>query len=490
MTDFKLRNDEYGQNFYLQKDGKTVLIPYQNGDFSYNGISFSVSESESDGVLKISVSVSSKEKIAVECFGLRLGIDCYMDTFPQWNDKFFPTALRCEKNGFWSCFMSPKGKIISVCSPSKIVSWKNEYKGLPNDVGHRIYTSSIDFINTAKQPARHPDNSMNEISEQPLNYDIYYSYVDDVDSLFKFVEKYANIHIPKISKFTLEKGEKLTIDSTEYENELSDGLNIIKNENSAEVSVYVRNDWFYYLDCAQKSAQKCQQKPGTHCESWYGYFTMAEYAKVIQDSEYVKKLCKQFDKFFATVTRGFFRKRMKRKTLPHRLQNSSAMISLLSDFYQLTSDKKYLDYANDLAKWLMHLQSKKDGSYRSHGTHYTCVIYPAKSMLELSIAEKAAGLEKRSKIHFESAQRAIDNLYAQMDNIETEGEMTFEDGMISCESLQLAYLAMLTKDERKKKTIQKPLKHSSKSIAVLNSRSSPTAKQEAVHLGSGKQDMM
>lgn len=25
MTDFKLRNDEYGQNFYLQKDGKPYL---------------------------------------------------------------------------------------------------------------------------------------------------------------------------------------------------------------------------------------------------------------------------------------------------------------------------------------------------------------------------------------------------------------------------------------------------------------------------------
>lgn len=109
------------------------------------------------------------------------------------------------------------------------------------------------------------------------------------------------------------------------------------------------------------------------------------------------------------------------------MQNASSMISLLTDFYELSGDQKYLDYANDMAQWLMKLQSKTDGSYRSHKTHYTCVIYPAKSMLELSVAERNAGFTERSRKHFQSAKSAILNLSELMDNIETEGEMTFED---------------------------------------------------------------
>lgn len=31
--------------------------------------------------------------------------------------------------------------------------------------------------------------------------------------------------------------------------------------------------------------------------------------------------------------------------------------------------------------------------------------------------------------------------------------MTFEDGMISCESLQMAYLALLTDDEKEKQEL-------------------------------------
>lgn len=140
---------------------------------------------------------------------------------------------------------------------------------------------------------------------------------------------------------------------------------------------------------------------------------------------------------------------MRPKALPHRLQNTSCMLSLLADFYELTGDMKYLNHANDLAGWLMSLQAK-DGSYRSHGTHYTCVIYPAKSMLELALVEKNAGLTERYEKHYDSAYRAIQNLYELMDNIETEGEMTFEDGMISCESLQFGFLATVVSDKKDK----------------------------------------
>jgi hypothetical protein len=122
MIDFPLRTDEYSRNFYIIQNGEFQLIPYLVGDYCSHNISFSVLEEKQENILKISITVSSCEDIFLDCFGFRLGIDSYMDSYPQWNRKFFPTALRCERSGFWSCFMSPEGKMLSVCSPSKIVS--------------------------------------------------------------------------------------------------------------------------------------------------------------------------------------------------------------------------------------------------------------------------------------------------------------------------------------------------------------------------------
>ena len=453
------RNDEYGKNFYIETEDKTLLIPYRTGNFSEYGIDFSVLEEEFEGVLKISISVSATEFVPLKRLGFRLGVDCYMESYPEWNEKYFPTALRCENNGFWSCFVTPERKLLSVCSPSKIVSWKNEYSDADYDiVGHRIFTSCIELINTYPQPARHP-SSPHGVSNEPLCAQIYYFCPQNEAELYWLIEKYSGIKVPLANKYTLEKDEILYVNGKPFDKKLVSGENKIIQDGYAELSVFVRNDWFYYLDCARKSAEICQQKPGTHCESWYGYFTRALYASLIKDSEYTKALCEEFDAFFAKLTeRKNGKCRMREETLPNRLQNSSAMISLLADFYELTKDMRYLDDANDLAEFLITLQAS-DGSYRSHKTHYTCVIYPAKSMLELAIVEKNAGLAHRYNTHYDSAYKAIKNLELLLDNIETEGQMTFEDGMISCEALQIAYLAMLLPDGEEKDALTNASEH-------------------------------
>lgn len=452
MLQIPFRTDEYGMNFYLEDANGHFLIPYRTGEFCERDIQFCVTESLEDGVKKISIQMHSECEYPLKRLGLRLGIDTYMDTYPEWDNKYFPIALRCEQTGFWSCFMSPLGKMVSVCSPSGIVSWKHEYAKWGVDVGHRIYTSSIDFINTYPNPERHP-KSRETVGTEPIDIELYMTCPKTEQDMYDFVEKYAHIRVPKLSKYTLEPGEELLIDDKKWNEELHDGINFIKEEHMAETSVYVRKDWFYYLDAARQSAEICQQKPGTHCESWYGFFSRVLYANVIQDEAYTQKLCEEFESFYNVLTErvdGFCR--MKEEALPQRLQNISSMISLLADFYELTGNKKYLEDANDFADYLMSLQSQ-DGSYRNENVHYTCVIYPAKSMLELAIVEKEAGLVQRYKKHFESAYRAIKNLEMLLDNIETEGEMTFEDGMISCESLQLAYLAMLLPEGEEKKQL-------------------------------------
>ena len=452
MLQIPFRTDEYGMNFYIEDDNGFVLIPYRTGEFCEQEMHFLVSESVENEVKRIAIRIQSEIELPLKRLGLRLGIDTYMDTYPEWDNKYFPTALRCEKTGFWSCFMSPLGEIVSVCSPSEIVSWKNEYAKADVDVGHRIYTSSLDFINTYPNPDRHP-KSREVLDANPIQIELYFTCPKTEQDMYEFIEKYAHIRVPLVSKYTLEPGEELFIDGSKWNRELKEGINLIKENDMAEVSVYVRKDWFHYLDAARQSAEICQQKPGTHCESWYGFFSRVLYATAIKDESYTKKLCEEFEHFYNVLTeRVEGVRRMKEGALPNRLQNISTMISLLADFYELTEDSKYLDDANDFAEFLISLQ-EEDGSYRNGNVHYTCVIYPAKSMLELAIVEKEAGLEKRYLKHFESAYHAIKNLEMLLDNIETEGQMTFEDGMISCESLQLGFLAMLLPEGEEKKAL-------------------------------------
>ena len=190
MLDIPFRCDEYGKSFYLEDENGFRAFEYKNGTYTVDGISFRVSEEVKEEVLEVNISISADRPIPLRKLGMRLGIDTYMERFPDWNEKCFPTALRCEKEGFWSCFMSPLGKIVAVCSPSKIVSWKNEYCPASYDIaGHRIYTSSIEFINTYPQPDRHP-NGPSELSAEPITAAIYYSVCESEEAALRFIKKY------------------------------------------------------------------------------------------------------------------------------------------------------------------------------------------------------------------------------------------------------------------------------------------------------------
>ncbi len=95
---------------------------------------------------------------------------------------------------------------------------------------------------------------------------------------------------------------------------------------------------------------------------------------------------------------------------------------------------------------------RKDGAYYNHATIYTSVIYIAKSLLELAVVEKQLGAthpewQEAYTRHYASAKKAIDQLVASDGHFQTEGEHTFEDGMISCSALQMGLFALLQEDE-------------------------------------------
>jgi len=88
-----------------------------------------------------------------------LGVDAEMRRFPQWNDKFFPTLLRCEKTHAWGYFMSPMGRIFAFTSKEPIASYAINYineEKLEWNWGHQIKTASLDFMHALPLPERHP----------------------------------------------------------------------------------------------------------------------------------------------------------------------------------------------------------------------------------------------------------------------------------------------------------------------------------------------
>ena len=74
------------------------------------------------------------------------------------------------------------------------------------------------------------------------------------------------------------------------------------------------------------------------------------------------------------------------------------------------------------------------------------MIYVAKSILELAQAELSAGRTEDAFRHYRSAKAAIDQLVSADGDFNTEGEITFEDGMVSCSALQMGQLALMVKD--------------------------------------------
>ena len=59
--------------------------------------------------------------------GIKLGVDTWMDSYPEWLDKFFPTLLFCEKTHFYGYFQSPSGRMLGIASPDPVASWSFDY---------------------------------------------------------------------------------------------------------------------------------------------------------------------------------------------------------------------------------------------------------------------------------------------------------------------------------------------------------------------------
>lgn len=438
-----------------------------------NGIEGSLSVcDDSEECISLNVKVQNTDKCAFDKgrIGVYLGVDCYMEKFPDWNSRVFPTMMRCEKTHFYGYFMSPEGEILGIASPQPAASYKLLYNG----TGHRIYSVELDIINSNRQPERHNGNLNRLEVHQSIMTSFYLFKADDMEDFVRKAEKYTGgAPIISAEKYTVEAGEPIRVSAGDGAKikivspsgaELQNGciaaekgvytVYAEKNGRMSEGKVYCRREWAYYLKQARIQAIEMPQKATTHCESWYGLFSGYLAAKHYPDAVLDKQI---EDKFQEIMPYMFDMENGEPIVIPTRIQNTAIAISLLTDRYEadIQNNKNSLDDADALADFLISTQKADGAYYRGGNEHYTCVIYIAKSMLELYLAVKDMdGYEKRAQKYYNSAKAAIDNLVRLTDNIGTEGEQTFEDGMISCSALQIAMFALLLDEEEREEYIK------------------------------------
>lgn len=210
--------------------------------------------------------------------------------------------------------------------------------------------------------------------------------------------------------------------------------------------------WRWTMEQARKGAWKYRQKATSHIESWYGFHSAFIAARYFPDRQLDKRLRQRFEYLFGLLHDSL---KMEPKYHASRIQNTSGTIGLLMDKYEAYGDVEDVRKASRLGDWLLNTWQRSDGAYVNYNTVYTSVIYVAKSMLELTLVERRLAKadttwKAAADRHYASAKRAIDQLVASQGDFETEGEMTFEDGMISCSALQIGMLALMQTDEKEK----------------------------------------
>lgn len=507
---FKAAEQFRGPSFYaVLGSGETVDAAWiPDGHLSYrtgiDGVECSLTYTSWKGEPALRITLTNRGHVPFQPVkaGLRLGIDTYMDTYPEWFGKYFPTLMRNEKTHFTGYLQTPSGYTLGLVCPQPVASWSVEYNLGYQDpaphwfMGHRIESLNIDLLNALPLPSRNPQDLWCLRQGESRSWTLV---LIDIEAPGQFETKLSSIaDIPMIRMertgygagetavfdvlgdspqviVTDDSGRQMDLavgkvpgaeDAVRISCPLTEtGLYTVKvtdGDRQAEGILTVHAPWQWILERAREGAWKYSQKATSHIESWYGFHSAFIAARYFPDKELDTKLTDRFEYLFNLLHDTVS---MQPRYYSFRIQNTSGTIGMLVDRYQAHGDIRDLRRASRLADWLISEQQREDGAYVNRSTVYTSVIYIAKSMMELALAEReAAGQDTgagsedgdirwaaAAERHYLSAKRAVDQLVASQGDFETEGEMTFEDGMISCSALQIGMLALLQEDTAARK---------------------------------------
>ena len=431
-----------------------------------------ISVQDGELVCNLSAENAGSQPFYPDKLSVWLGVDTYMATYPEWNEKLFPTMLRCEKTHFYGYFASPSGKILAVCAPQAIGSWRLQYNHMFSDKGHRIEGVALDLLCAGELADHHPSHACIAPGEK-LEWELRFKYVPSVKEALRWASVKTGAPVVSGERLIFERGEAAEVSffapetievscgsvrkkaEDEYAVLLAEGaeggttvLQACCGGKQAEARIYRRRKWSWYLKRAAEEALRSPQKASSHVESWYGYFSGLLAMRHLPDDQRDQAI---LDSMNANIPLAYDMQTGLPTVIPNRIQNTAGLVSIAADAWQATGDEKWLRLAENAADFLIDHCQDVGGVFRNgSGVHYTCVLYIAKSIQELWLCERELpGHEERAKKYFEAVRRAVDELVEHLDDIGTEGETTFEDGMISCSMTQIGFFALYLPEQER-----------------------------------------
>lgn len=428
-----------------------------------------------------------------EILGLRLGLDHYMERYPDWDTTYFPTLLRAEKTHFWGYSMTPEGQILAISCAQPVAAWSLCYSTLQEedegnwnlvylDGGHRIYTQDLHLLNRPPLPARHP--VLEDLAPgQMREWEIVLKPLSDLSQLPQYLGSREQLPMIAPERCCLRPGQ--CIEGHVWNAQIQvwgpDGEEIPCNAQQGEFCtaplhkagiyrllarssqgrqsegmVYVLQPESWYLQKARDAVLQAPPVPTHHMESFNSLYTLLLSRRHFPSAEKDAagmQIVESITDWLYDAEKGSVR-----YAAQQRIQDTASLAALMALCSEVTGDRHWLVEAGRLADFLTR-QQDESGAYvcrrtRERSVHYTAVSYLARYMMDVAQAEaKYPELREASARHMQSAQRAVEDLLRRGENIETEGEMTFEDGMISCSALQLAALALRTGDAQKRREL-------------------------------------
>lgn len=442
-------------------------------DFAPDRIFFLVESETAGNVETVTVRIRNDRHTPFQPVraGVKLGIDTYMDRYPQWNDKFFPTLMMCEPRHFYGYLQSPSGKMKGVFCSSGVASWSLDYNLGYQDpapywfMGHRVEALNIDLLAALPLPSHHPQNLWQLQPGEERTWVIKIVDIAKLDDFEAVAAHFTHAPVLRMERTSCSVGEdfsfviygdspSVTINGnvaklrktgdckwvclTSFHYSGIYEIVAVDNDRESHGMVNVRYPWRKTIELARDGALRHSQKATSHVESWYGFHSAFIAAKYFPSDSIDRALDRRFDMVFDNL----FYPDGSPKAYAWRIQNTASMIGMLVDRFEAYGNKADIDRASSLADWMIGFSQKENGAYMNGKTVYSSVIYPAKSILELADAERDAGREENARRHEASARRAIDQLVASQGDFNTEGEITYEDGMVSCSALQIGLQAL------------------------------------------------
>lgn len=129
-----------------------------------------------------------------------------MKTYPDWDTKFFPTLLRCEKDFAWGYFMSPRQIIMGIGVEEPVASYTLNYVyegSMEWKWGHQIKTGSLDLLHCLPLPERHPQNNLSLKPHETRKWTLHLGVVDRLAGVKEKLSQWIQAPMIECEKYTM-----------------------------------------------------------------------------------------------------------------------------------------------------------------------------------------------------------------------------------------------------------------------------------------------